>query len=127
MLTMTGSCKKGYVLAFKFLKGEHDGLSLAKAIIEVLEKLGVANRLLGVTADNASNNTTMMAHLETYYNNNYPDSGFSAAWNQVECSAHVVNLAASQILLNFKQPIEKDTYELESDSSDTMVTAVSRY
>ena len=37
------------LLAFKFLEGEHDGESLAKAFIEVLEDYNIADRLLGVT------------------------------------------------------------------------------
>jgi hAT family C-terminal dimerisation region len=117
---------KEELLAFKFLEGEHDGKSLSVAFIDVLEDFGIADRLLGVTADNASNNSTMMAHMEAYYKERYPDAGFSVAWNQVECMAHVLNLGAQQILKEFKQPVEKDTYEAGSDSSDDMVTAVSR-
>ncbi len=37
--------------------------------------------------------------------------------------AHVLNLGAQQILKEFKQPFDKDTYEAGSDSSDNMVTA----
>ena len=44
----------------------------------------------------------------------------------MECMAHVLNLGAQQILKNFKQPVDKDTYEASSDSSDDMVTAISR-
>jgi hypothetical protein len=108
------------------LEGEHDGKSLSVAFINVLEDFGIADRLLGVTADNASNNSTMLAHIEEYYSKNYSEAGFSVAWNQVECMAHVLNLGAQQILKEFKQPIDKDTYEAGSDSSDDMVTAVSR-
>lgn len=99
------------LLCFKYLEEEHDGLSLSKAMIEVLEEFGIAERLLGVTADNASNNKTMMAHLEQYYNLKYPKSGFSVDWNQIECLAHVLNLGAQQILKEFKNPIDADTYE----------------
>jgi len=91
-----------------------------------LEDFEIADRLLGVTADNASNNSTMLAHMEEYYNETYSDTGFSVAWNQVECMAHVLNLGAQQILKKFKQPVDKDTYEAGSDSSDDMVTAISR-
>jgi hypothetical protein len=114
------------LISFKFLEDEHDGKSLAKAMIEVLEDLEIADRLLGVTADNASNNSTMMAELEAYYTETYPDAGFSVSWNQVECMAHVINLAAQEILKDFKQPIEAETYEPDGDSSDRLVTAVSR-
>ena len=99
---------------------------LSVTFIDVLEDFGIADRLLGVTADNASNNSTMMAHMEEYYKEKYPDAGFSVTWNQVECMAHVLNLGAQQILKEFKQPVDKDTYEAGSDSSDDMVTAVSR-
>ncbi len=114
------------LLAFKFLEGEHDGISLSKALIEVLEDYEIADRLLGVTADNASNNMKMMAYVESYYKEKYPNIGFSVAWNQVECLAHVLNLGAQQILKQFKQPLDKDTYEASSQSCDDMVTAVSR-
>jgi hypothetical protein len=114
------------LLAFKYLEGEHDGLSLSKAFIEELEAYGIAERLLGVTADNASNNKTMMVHLQSYYEEKYPNAGFSVSWNQMECLAHVLNLGAQQILNQFKQPVEKETYEASSNSSDRMVSAVSR-
>jgi hypothetical protein len=94
---------KEELLAFKFLEGEHDGKNLSVAFIDVLEDFGIADRLLGVTADNASNNTTMMAHMENYYSEKYPEAGFSVAWNQVECMAHVLNLGAQQILKECQQ------------------------
>ena len=40
--------------------------------------------------------------------------------------AHVLNLDAQQILKEFKQPVDKYTYEAGSDSSDDMATAISR-
>jgi hypothetical protein len=115
-----------HLLAFRYLESEHDGRSLSKAMIEELEDYGIADRLLGVTADNASNNMKMMAHVQSYYDDQYPDAGFSVAWNQVECLAHVLNLGAQQILKEFKQPVDKETYQKDSESSDRMVTAVSR-
>jgi hypothetical protein len=60
------------LLAFKYLEGEHDGESLSvvslphymltthKAMIEVLQEFDICDRLLAVTADNASNNSTML-------------------------------------------------------------------
>jgi len=112
-----------HLLSFKYLESEHDGVSLSKAMIEVLEEYEIADRLLGVTCDNASNNSTMLAEIEKYYAVKYPNSGFSVVWNQVECMAHVLNLAAQQILKGFKQPIDSDTYVAASDSADPLVTA----
>jgi hypothetical protein len=85
------------LLAFKFLEGKHDGKNLSVAFIDILEDFGIADRLLGVTAANASNNSTMLTHMEAYYTQNYANSGFSVLWNQVECMAHVLNLGAQQI------------------------------
>ena len=55
---------KEELLAFKYLQGDHDGKSLSIAFIEVLEDFAIADRLLAVTADNASNNSTMMAEKQ---------------------------------------------------------------
>jgi hypothetical protein len=114
------------LLAFKFLEGEHDGFNLAEYLVEVLEEFGITDRLLGITADNASNNSTMISHLDEYFKKSYPDAGFNGIWNQVECMAHVLNLGAQEILKGFKNPIDVDTYEADSDSNDDMVSAVSR-
>lgn len=108
------------------MESEHDGLSLSKAMIEVLENYEIADRLLGVTCDNASNNSTMLAEIEKYYLLTYPDCGFSVAWNQIECMAHVINLGAQEMFKNFKQPIDWEIYGPNSDSSDKLVSAVSR-
>jgi hypothetical protein len=52
-------------------------------------------QVLSITADNASNNDTMFAHLETVL----PD--FPGAINQTQCFAHTVNLCAKSILKHF--------------------------
>jgi hypothetical protein len=70
---------KQELLAFKFLEGEHDGETLSVAFIDMLEDFGIADRLLGVTADNASNNSTIWAKMEQYYSEKYPEAGFSVA------------------------------------------------
>jgi hypothetical protein len=114
------------LLAFKLLEVEHDGLSLANAFIDVMNDFDLTNRLLGVTADNASNNSTMMVQLEDYFSRNYASSGFSVAWNQIECMAHVINLGAKEILKCFKEPVDTEEYEPDSDSKDYLVSAVSR-
>jgi hypothetical protein len=52
------------VIVLKHLITDHSGLQLAEALNEVFEEFEITERLLGVTADNASNNSTMMATLE---------------------------------------------------------------
>jgi hypothetical protein len=48
---------KNELLAFKYLEDEHDGLSLCNALMDVFEHFEIAPRILGIPADNASNNT----------------------------------------------------------------------
>ena len=82
------------LLAFKYLEGNHSGENLSKCLIDVLEDYEIADRLLGITADNASNNTKMIYFVVEHYAAHYPGSAFSAEWNQIECMAHVINLGA---------------------------------
>ncbi len=43
------------LLSFKFVKGEHDGKNLADELIAILKDLGIIEKLLCITGDNASN------------------------------------------------------------------------
>lgn len=106
------------MIVAKFLDAEHAGACLASALLSTLEDFDIADRLLGVTADNASNNSSMMRCLKSTFHEKFPDSGFSAAWNQVECIAHVVNLAAQEIMKNFKTSASIDTHKLDNNSDD---------
>ena len=114
------------LIAFKYLEEDHDGISLCNALMNVFEDFEIASRILGITADNASNNTTMLEEMEKIYNEKYPAAGFSLLWNKIECFAHIVNLAGQQILKNFKNPLDVDNYEPDSNSDDLMNTSLSR-
>ena len=56
----------------------------------------------------------MMNELEQDFAVNHPDAGFSVSWNQIECIAHLIKLGAQENLKNFKQPIDPDTYDINS-------------
>lgn len=51
------------VLALKDIDGEHDGETLAHAILQVIEDWGLTSRLGFFTMDNAGNNDTMMRSI----------------------------------------------------------------
>ena len=53
-------------------------------------------QILGVTADNASNNDKMIEHLATLINT------FPGAANQTRCFAHILNLVAKRVLQQFE-------------------------
>jgi hypothetical protein len=55
-------------------------------------------QILGITADNASNNDKMIEHLATLIET------FPGAANQTRCFAHVLNLVAKSVLRQFEVP-----------------------
>lgn len=52
--------------------------------------------MLGVTADNASNNDMMIEHLATLIDT------FPSAMNQTQCFTHILNLIAKSVLHQFE-------------------------
>jgi hypothetical protein len=52
------------LIAFKHMPGSHDGRSLGKAFVEVLRQHRLTRKVGQVTADNASNNNSMMEEVE---------------------------------------------------------------
>ena len=77
-------------------------------------------QILGVTADNASNNNKMIDHLAVL------NDTFPGAANQTWCFAHILNLVAKSVLRQFEAPkkgkvvvndIDGDK-EMEIDSND---------
>ena len=105
----------------------HTGVVLGKTFVEVLKAFDIEKKVrylvafecepnvayslerqvLSITADNASNNDTMFAHLETVL----PD--FPGAINQTRCFAHTVNLCAKSILKHFDLPKKDDAEALD--------------
>jgi hypothetical protein len=56
----------------------------------------------------------MLTELERFYADNYPNCGFSLTMNKVECMAHVLNLAAQEILKFFKLDVDAEYAENDS-------------
>lgn len=64
-------------------------------------------QVLSVTADNASNNNTMIEHLSEILD------GFPGAANQTRCFAHTLSISAKAILKQFDIPKGKDDEVLD--------------
>jgi hypothetical protein len=58
-------------------------------------------QILGITADNASNNDKMIEHLAILIET------FPGAVNQTRCFAHILNLVAKSVLRQFEAPKAK--------------------
>ena len=88
---------KERLICFPLIKGSHSGENLADLLIESIPKAwGVFERLLCITADNASNNMTMAGALERHCyslkRNWEPKQGM------IPCIAHIIQLCVESIV-----------------------------
>lgn len=66
----------------------HTGENLAQASFKVFEDFGIADRILAHTGDNATNNDSLLDHLEGLY----PKDSLAGRQTQVRCFGHILNL-----------------------------------
>lgn len=92
---------KSKLLDFAYINGNHDGQNHSAILVECLRRLKVPfSKILAITADNAGSNDTLFDWLDKY--------GISAVSSQVRCLAHVMNLAAQDMLSALKVPSHCD-------------------
>ena len=86
------------LLGFEPVTEQHTGQNLAKIIVDVLENCDIStSRLFTITSDNASNNGTMIDHLQDglqilHKDLNLPDL------THIPCLAHVIQLALNCLI-----------------------------
>jgi hypothetical protein len=76
--------------------GSHTGHNFAEVFIQVLDDYAMADSLVSITADNASNNSTLAARVQEVLSGQ-----FDASKHLSGCMAHVINLAAKDGLQAF--------------------------
>ncbi|KAI7939261.1 hypothetical protein MJO29_013997 [Puccinia striiformis f. sp. tritici] len=91
---------KSIILATKLIDGPHSGINLASHLDDVLDTFGIKQKVFCITADNASNNTTMAAKLHSLI-------GFDAANCMLGCMPHVINLAAKVGIKAFSESVSQ--------------------
>ncbi|KAJ6038619.1 hypothetical protein N7460_007336 [Penicillium canescens] len=109
------------VLEFSELAGSHSGENMAETLQKMLVELRIEEKLLTITADNASNNETLVSelyfHLLEKYNSEdskLPDKGrlrFQGIDSYIRCLAHVLNLIVRDILSRMKSGDHKSAIE----------------
>jgi hypothetical protein len=90
------------------MHGAHTGENMADLLGSALEELGIEHKILTITADNATNNESLMSEL--YFNLKEKFLGvretdafhFQGADSYIRCLAHVLNLIVSDILSALK-------------------------
>ncbi|SJL00252.1 uncharacterized protein ARMOST_03564 [Armillaria ostoyae] len=84
------------LIGFHRVPGRHDGEHLARAFLFIVDRLRIASKMGWISLDNASNNDTMMAFLETLLMQRGIE--FDAIKRHIRCFAHIVNLACKAVL-----------------------------
>jgi hypothetical protein len=112
--------KREALFEFTALKGVHFGENIARITFKSLEQLRVLQKLLALTADNASNNDTLVEHLhcqlltqfddkvDLELSNIKPIMRFRGKQHRIRCIAHVLNLIVGQILSSLKTGTAKE-------------------
>ncbi|KAI7949673.1 hypothetical protein MJO28_008494 [Puccinia striiformis f. sp. tritici] len=96
------------VVAMPVVHGAHTGFNFAETFLEVLERYELSNSIVSITADNASNNSTLASRVEQVL-----EGHFIASDQLLGCMAHVINLAAKDGLGAFRSPTDETTAEDE--------------
>jgi hypothetical protein len=86
-------------LGMKEIFGEHKGEHLAPVIYKLLQEYGIEDKVGWFQSDNASNNNTMLRHLNRAIQENGGE-GFDVEERRLRCLAHTMNLAVKLLFFN---------------------------
>lgn len=101
------------LLGFEHLLGSHTGTHLSETVIRILREHGIADRVLSITTDNASNNNTMIQGIQDIVKS---QALCDSSIFRIPCIAHVIQLSLKELLRKIKaNPRNK---EAESEWSD---------
>ena len=106
-------------IEFIEIEGHHSGENLAGVLEKALKKHGLCQKLLSITADNASNNDTLCRSLYASLSRKYDDHlepfpsregtmRFQGEKSQVRCFGHILNLVVKAILKDLGSSTHKD-------------------
>ncbi|KAJ5318460.1 HAT dimerization [Penicillium atrosanguineum] len=107
------------LLGFEPLDGPHSGLNLSSVLIELFKKHDITSRILAVTSDNASNNTTLVKAVQELIDSlQLPGNPVIV---RIPCLAHVIQLSLRELLGSVKADPQND--EVDKTISDVQAQA----
>ena len=113
------------LLAFEHVEGSHTGIKLAEVLNSVLIRHSIEDRVLALTTDSASNNTTMVDELRRMIRSNRALALLHTDANEIQrvpCLSHVIQLAVKQLLgcihINPKNADFKTSWDDKQDRRD---------
>jgi hypothetical protein len=99
------------LLGFEPLQGSHTGNYLSEILLKVLQQYDLAGRVLAVTADNASNNHTLIKRIREQIVSLSLGKGTPII--RIPCIAHVIQLSLKALLGNLKLGPVNETAQKE--------------
>ncbi|KAJ5742120.1 hypothetical protein N7533_011529 [Penicillium manginii] len=99
------------LLGFEPISGSHTGVNLGRVVLQILEKHQIADRILAVTTDNASNNKTLIAAVNDSTKTLQQETDSTIV--QVPCLAHVIQLSLTDLLGKIKAAPKNNNTETE--------------
>lgn len=107
------------LLGFEPLTGTHTGMNLSVVVMDLLKQHRIADQVLAITTDNASNNNTLMESIQDAIQSLNLGEGITVI--RVPCLAHVIQLSLKQLLGHMKADpkndlAQKDWYDPQEQS-----------
>jgi hypothetical protein len=101
------------LLGFEPIYGSHTGANLSETVFRILQEHSIADRVLSITTDNATNNNTMMTSVQE----TLQSLGLTQTSTfRIPCIAHVIQLSLNELLGKMKaKPVNS---EAESEWPD---------
>jgi hypothetical protein len=104
------------LLGFEPLYGTHSGVNLGAVLFELLQQHQIEDRVLAVTSDNASNNTTLMDN--TWKSLQSLELPNQTPVVRIPCMAHVIQLSLKELLGKMEANPKNDIEEIEWTEDD---------
>jgi hypothetical protein len=92
------------LLGFEPLEGAHSGDNLGSVLSSILTDYSIADRVIAITTDNASNNTTLIRKVETDH--------LGVPFIRIPCMAHVIQLSLKSLLATIKGNPENEQVDI---------------
>ncbi|KIJ35444.1 hypothetical protein M422DRAFT_262406 [Sphaerobolus stellatus SS14] len=116
------------IIGFKELSGSHSGNNLAEYVVECLIELGIEKKLGWITTDNATNNDTMVKHIEELLFKKGIE--WDSSTRHIQCMPHIYNLGVIDVLKSltthqpFRDAIEATETTLTPEQLADLVVAL---
>jgi hypothetical protein len=99
------------LLGFEPLHGSHKGSDLSVVLLDLLRKYQIEDRVLTMTTDNASNNTTLHDSINKALDTLALPDGTPIV--RIPCMAHVIQLSLNELLGKMEAIPKNDREEME--------------